>query len=365
MINDQYDFLKGLQNSFPGKSIEEVYANSRKDYYKEIQKRFPILYKTIFQKRYVLPAYRQPDYANQLACDYLLTDCMFGYLREKLNVKTDQVTAHCFNNWMVGWHYGRPTYYLERELGFPLLKTKLPLDFIADDIQWKYDAMRVYLPKGLLTITRGKDTGSIMFLDICKTPKGYSRDIPKAINEELGNYVFTGKLPIMNSHFDGFTVSAFMDFDSFESATGYAASSKLERQSIREIMEYSHTDLKSHVKTDEIDKDFLYRMLALGMNILLFLSATPIEYEPDKELRRPRMEGKHFISGLYPAKFIGSSQLRPSSKPSHVASLPTGKHVAAHWKAGHWKRQPYGKGRTERKLIWILSYHAGEEEDEK
>jgi hypothetical protein len=367
MIEDHYGFLRGLEKQFPGQSIEEVYVNSRKQYYKEFQKRFPIIYKTIFQRRYVLPNYRQPDYYNQMACDYLMCDSMFAYLEGKMDVRTDQVTAHCWNNFMCGLHFNRPTYYLEKELGFPLLRSKLPLDFTTDDIQWKYEAMRIYLPKGLLTITRGENTGSIMFLDICKTPKGRSRDIPKSIDLEIKNcgVYFPGRLPIMNSLFDGFTVSAFMGFDSFESATGYAVSSKLENKTVRDIMEYSHSDLRSHVKTDEIDKEFLYRMLGLGINLLLFLSATPMEYEQERELRKPKMEGKHFLSGLYPARFIGSSQLRPSNKPAHIASLPTGKHVASHWKAGHWKRQPYGKGRTERKLIWILSYHAGEEEDEK
>src|SRR5271166_5176082 len=84
-----------------------------------------------------------------------------------------------------------------------------------------------------------------------------------------------------------------------------------------------------------------------------------LQYEP-AAIRKAKMEGKHMITGLFPAKFVGQQQIRATKKPTHVASLPTGKHTAAHWAAGHWKRQPYGPGRTERKLIWILSYPTGE-----
>lgn len=34
------------------------------------------------------------------------------------------------------------------------------------------------------------------------------------------------------------------------------------------------------------------------------------------------------------------------------AGLP-GREVAAHWRRGHWRRQPHGPGLTERRLIWI------------
>lgn len=38
---------------------------------------------------------------------------------------------------------------------------------------------------------------------------------------------------------------------------------------------------------------------------------------------------------------------------THNPSEPTGRHVTTHWRRGHWRRQPHGPGRTERKLIFI------------
>lgn len=36
-----------------------------------------------------------------------------------------------------------------------------------------------------------------------------------------------------------------------------------------------------------------------------------------------------------------------------------GSHVRAHWRRGHWRRQPYGEGRQLRKLIWVMPMIVG------
>jgi hypothetical protein len=48
-----------------------------------------------------------------------------------------------------------------------------------------------------------------------------------------------------------------------------------------------------------------------------------------------------------------------------AASSPTDSHAPhrqqiAHWKRGHWKRQPYGEGRSQRRLIWIKPYRTSD-----
>jgi hypothetical protein len=347
--------------------FSEKYIESRRAYYKDMEKSLPIFWKYIFAKRYILPHYRQADYVKQEACDYLGIDTFFGYLSEELQVK-DHVSAHAMNNFVAALRYNRPTFYLERELGFPLMRTKLPLDYYASDLQWRFPAFRVYLPYNLLTITREGVPSSVMFLDICHVPKGEQNHIPMDLDRELERVIgpTKGQIPMLRSDYEGMSVSCVLDFDSPLSVVAYAASCMLEEQSIRQLIVESHKALDTPFKSDDLDVEFLNRLLALALNILLFLSSVPIEYESDKAIRKAKMEGKHLVTGLFPAKFIGQSQLRATSQPSHVASVPSsGKHLAAHWRAGHWKRQPYGAGRKERKLIWIVSYHAGHEEEPK
>src|SRR5271166_5813468 len=301
--------MKSLLGKFPGDTIAEAYINSRKSYYKKVDKLFPVLWKAVFSKRYILPSYRQPDYVKQEACDYLLLDSFFGYLSAEIPIK-DHVSAHTMNNFVQSLHYDRPTFYLERELGEPLLRTKLPLDYYAGDINWRWPAFRVYLPTNLLTITRDGLPSSVMFLDICYVPRGIKAEIPKAINDELTKVMghTKGQIPLLSSEYEGMACTCILDFDSPLSIIAYAASCKLERNAIKDIMKETHTELASPFKTDELDVAFMNKMLALSINILIFLSSVPLEYEQKEVIRKPKMEGKRLITGLYPARFIGQSQ---------------------------------------------------------
>jgi hypothetical protein len=96
----------------------------------------------------------------------------------------------------------------------------------------------------------------------------------------------------------------------------------------------------------------------LALNVLLFMSATPLEYDvtPTGPIRKLQVVNDRVIPGLFPAKFVGSSQYRPSKTTTLHATRQTGRHLAQHWAAGHWKRQPIGPRWAERKLIWIEPY---------
>jgi hypothetical protein len=361
--------MRELAKGFPGKTVAEAYIASRKQYYTDLEKYLPALHKAVFSKRYILPNYRQTDYVKQEACDYLFLDSFFGYLTTDIPV-TDHVSAHCINNFINSLHYNRPTFYLERELGEPLVRAPLPLDYYASDINWRFPAFRVYLPRNLVTITRDGMPSNVMFLDMTHIHKGKGLDVPKDItndlNLRLSRSYYQGKIPLIDSEVEGLSVSWVLDFDSPLSVIAYAASTRLEETSIREIIKQSHDRLATPFESDELDTTFSNKVLSLAINILLFLSSIPVEYEAETVIRKPKTEGKRLIPGLYPARFIGQSQQRPSSKqPAHVASIPTGKHLPAHWRAGHWKRQPWGPKQSERKLIFVLTYHVGEKEEEK
>ena len=66
---------------------------------------------------------------------------------------------------------------------------------------------------------------------------------------------------------------------------------------------------------DDLDQRLVAQIDSLLLNILLYMSEIPVEHEP-KELRKPKVEGKRFISGLYPARFVGDLQLRSKTVTS-------------------------------------------------
>jgi hypothetical protein len=248
---------------------------------------------------------------------------------------------------------------------------KLPMEYYADDIKWKWPAFRVYLPKGLVSIQRdGKPCGA-MYLDIAHVPKGKAMDMPMSMHMELLNVIgwpdtTGGKIPVVTSSYEGLEVTLFIDLDSPEGGLGYAASAQLEKNTFRTLVGQMHEKLKSPNVTDEVDDLFLSKILALALNILLYLSSLKTEYQADtRVIRAPKMEGDHQIPGLYHAKFVGQSQLKPGSKGHKAEIHHTGIELPAHWRGGHHRWQRYGKGNKELKLIWINAYHTGVLEDDE
>lgn len=353
--------LKKIQKEFPAPTLEQSYLLWKHFDYKLIAKKFPVLWNYVWKKRYILPQYRQADYYSQEIGDYQLLDMFFGYIQEMVN-RDDYVIAHCMNAWVASFRYDRPTLFLERELGEPFMKMKLPMEYYASDIKWKWPAFRVYLPKGLLTITREGEKCAAMFIDICYLPKGKGMDMPLPIHQELTRRLgFGGKIPMTRNTFEGIEVTTFIELDCPEGGVGYAASAKLESNTFKVLMEQvGEEDLNSPVKTDDLDKDFLDRMLKLALNVLLYLSSEPMVYAPDATvLRKPAMIGDRLVSGLYPARFVGREQCRPGSKTHKATVTPTGITLPPHWVGGHHRWQRHGKGNRELKLIWINTYHTG------
>jgi hypothetical protein len=102
---------------------------------------------------------------------------------------------------------------------------------------------------------------------------------------------------------------------------------------------------------------FLIGFKRFLFNVLLFLGSLPEEYEPEKVLRPGREKKGRFRPELRVARFLGKEAYRPVYRPEgKAAHEPTGRKLPGHWRAGHWKRQPFGEGNLQRKLIWIQPY---------
>jgi hypothetical protein len=91
-------------------------------------------------------------------------------------------------------------------------------------------------------------------------------------------------------------------------------------------------------------------------NVLLFLGSLPEEYEPDQVLRAVREKKGHLRPELRAARFLGKEAYRPARQPTEAEHEATGRQLPGHWRAGHWRRQTFGEGSLQRKLIWIQPY---------
>jgi len=80
----------------------------------------------------------------------------------------------------------------------------------------------------------------------------------------------------------------------------------------------------------------------------LVKSAESTDFKTAKSAR-----GRLAELGYLPVHLCGKELASMNSMP-----VPEG-HVRAHWRRGHWRRQPYGEGRALRKLIWVMPMLVG------
>jgi hypothetical protein len=354
--------LNGKLGGKPG--LMREYIKRCEQSYNKLAKHTPGLWRAIMNKRYIIPPRRVGDYYPQIACDYLMLDFITEFTQQITGRGNDEVLNTQWVALLRALEYDRPTYYLEKELAPKIMAGKLPLDLEIDMIQWAFPSIRVYLPKEFLTIKRQGVDCSLMFMDIVRVEKEISyqmhMDFIRELIHEFGDF----KARTLINAYTGMGVSGNLDFDCPEGPIAYAGTSPINQTTIAKLLSKigSH-HLESSLKSDELDTEFIDKMLTLALRILMIMSSYEIVPDPNQEqeekpIRKPRMEGQRFITGLYDAKFIGDTitKLTESGAKARGITLPTGVHTSAHWVSGHPKRQPYGPNRELRKLIWVLPY---------
>jgi hypothetical protein len=306
-----------------------------------------------------VPGYRCDHYENQKTLNAQFERTLIA---NALGVVTKDAGVQ-FDNLLSAICYGRPILFLEHELGAAFTREQLPSDLHVGDVRFKWPQMRVMLPLNLCTIRRNGMSRSLAYIDICLLDDKVR--LPERYEAELENYVRRvapatyadprrRKINELCYRGDQRCLCLATSTDSHKPASFVWVSAWTQDTLSQLINDQPQTEFPH----DDTDEDFLRRIRHLAFSILLFLSQTPIEYTPATILRKERQEGKHLLPALCKARFVGDAQRRPL-RP-HIKYEPTGRHVAAHWKAGSWRRIPCGPRHSERKLTWIEPYPVGE-----
>ena len=334
---------------------------------REFARACPLLNAAIAKRRYLLPKVRQSDYVNQELCDNhfrrMLMEWGIGRVRSNNSSAVEVV------NLLAGLQYDRPILYLERELGEKLMATDLPEDFTTEDVHWPWPSFRVMVPFGLagapaydgspmhavyvdLTLWEGEKS-------VC-LKEAYALELRKFLGEQALDLEYLTN-PATHSKTTGFYLSALSDFQKpgympdVASCIGNWTDHKL-----RDMIASSGRTLEGS-PAEQVNHKFLEKMRFLALNLLMFLSQEPLSVMNDNWVRKPKTEGKHLVSGLLPARFVGDCMPKFRANPPIMPkdSEPSGEHYAPHWVRGYWKRVVYGKGRALRKRQWIMPYRTG------
>jgi hypothetical protein len=340
---------------------------------KLVAKHCPLVYGQLYAKKYHLPADRQGEYDSLELDNWMSFERMFRWACGDWNM-ADEV-ANCALWSLAGeMHYDRPTLFLERELAEALLRTDILADIDTEDVKWRWPAFRVVLPRNLIAIDRPpKGLLYLTHFDVCHVKPGEPVQFPATLADEVDRFHSfmkgTENLGLMRKgkfmykpDEEGIGMSAALNEpeNDFVHQTIYGAA--LPWGSAVRLQECAGItgDLNSPMQQDDADKRLLKRLEHLVFNVLLFMSAEPVEYTPEKTVRRERFH--ELQPALVEARFVGRSQYHFRSTPAGPRGEPTGRSLAPHWVCGAWRRVPHGPLNVSprpRKLTWIKPYATG------
>jgi hypothetical protein len=341
--------------------------NTEKEVMREFARACPKLNAAIAKRRYLLPKVRQADYVSQDFCDNHFRRMIMEWgLGRIANNNSSAIEAL---NLLAALKYDRPLLYLERELGEKLIETDLPEDFTTEDIHWPWPNFRVMLPLKLVGASHFKGVPMhAVYFDLTLWEKGMEMGLDRKYAVELKGFLGKHTRSVeemsgfqLQEHSSGFYLSAMSDYqmpDFMPDVASCLASWK--NWKLRDMIASSGRILNGN-KQGEVNHKFLERCRLLAFNLLLFFSQEPLSVMPDQWVRKPKTEGKHLVSGLLPARFVGDCMPKFRANPpiNPKDPEPSGEHYAPHWVRGYWKRVVYGKGRALRKRQWIMPYRTG------
>jgi hypothetical protein len=333
----------------------------------------PHLCHDIRRKRYLTRKPHGGLYANQDDLDH---DFELKIIHMILDYR-QQGDTHRVENMMLfaALQYDRPVLFLEPGLGDVLYRTDIHEDCSTTDVHMPWPQFRLMLPKGLLRApSQGGIEMGLKYIDGFMWQMGEAFAMPYKYAVELAEFSSRMGEPIQanrlaeqytntQSKVSGLYLVAGTDYK----LPGY------QPDILTTVIPWYDTDLCKMVKgsghrldgtrNDEaMNPALLDATRHLFYQVLLHIGAEPIyvDKEPTAWVRKPKVEGKHFKSGLVQARYVGD--LRPElwTEPTHHEKAePTGATHAPHWVRGYRRRQRYGPKSSLTKLIWIKPYKTG------
>jgi hypothetical protein len=346
---------------------------------KMVAKQAPHAYAAFFGKTYILPNYRQGDYVSQKWEQWIAFDRVCTFAAGAAPVK-DETWMCCLCSTVAALNYNRPTLFLERELGEALMRTDILEHLQTGDIKWRWPAFRVYLPKGLVTIDREGETERrwAVYFDVADVSEESGYSCPRLVAREIDAFAANNITQLEGVNLGLLTSRKFVHKE--HAMIVSTALNKSDNPGIVQtvyaqtkpwglitVTDYKNVgdDLRGGYQQDEADRRLLRKLEHLTLNVLLFLSSTPEDYEPEHILRTASVNPGKPSGELVKAHFVGDLYARAHLVGEVVKSKPvqhTGRHVAAHWVSGHWKRVVYGAGGSLRRLQWIQPYQTTDDE---
>jgi len=258
-----------------------------------------------------------------------------------------------------------PIFWLDRELGEALLYTDIPTDLDLNDIEWPYEGMWFQLPDKLILSPSGSDVCSLLF---AKFEDGYTPFKNDGYNVALDGSVDApeGGMIVLTFTAAGPWIIppdvASMDKEMVWRSTiplgpMNACFKKLPQEGV-----WSDAELTGEQQRQELQEDTAFNesMLQFVTKILLYMMSRDKAVPKPRQIRKQKTnkKGKILKTPLWAPNVIGQElKIRDNSKDTDTDTDKRSNRP--HWVRGHFRRQPYGKGRKLTKTVMIAPYKTG------
>jgi hypothetical protein len=226
-----------------------------------------------------------------------------------------------------------PTYYVSRPLTDALKHTAPPPNMTWADVAFPYDAIIFMLPND--AIVNLNDGGRIPFLVVVRKPIGEQRIL--GTNLRIGND--EERISICWPEYK--VTGEFMGNVTFSPT-----------ETLKVPLEWMRSAPLLSGQAGEGDDETASYLTALASNLLLLMTARPEMVEPGGKTKQKRQSSGLFIQR---PTWLGRKYETVYEQSDGPA---TGHFTELGWRSGFLRRQHFGAGNKQEKIIWIEPYMA-------
>jgi hypothetical protein len=241
-----------------------------------------------------------------------------------------EITAHSVAYQVI--NHGLHVYFVRDDFARAVAATDLPHDFTLDDLHWPMHGMVVAWPTTFMREAVGRD--------ICYVYAANMDAGDHSVAAMPGCPTITIPIAKVGWHYyahDGEHLESFV--------TAFHRDNPVDQA----ILRYGYTDYTG-IRDEagvEADKALTDRVSALMLKLLVVLNTRPNLVEHGRCVRPQRIKrGRIKHHELWSPNLIGWQYQVATSTGTHATPR-------MHWRRGHIRKQPFGTGRTQRRLVWI------------
>lgn len=301
-------------------------------------KKMPELYHSFYPRRLRLPAgYYRPDLLPLVVADFLL-DVQRKSRDDENNALNDGSTIAGMFALMQSCRC--PTYFVSPELSDAMVRTAPPESMLFEEIKWPFPAIQFVLNRQWSIQHFGHHITTLL---VGRPQQGSTLEV---MCHDTGVPDFKVTMPKTNIGFLMYHVAAPGDQCMGCCSERFLMDETIESQVACPARVVGELKWDAVLATRKAIMQFV-------VSCLLIMTEVPDLVDQERVIMPGRSTGKGSSKRvieptLWEPRWLGKNYVHPHEHGGGHHASPE-----MHWRRGHWRRQAHGKGRLDRRLLWI------------